>query len=279
MAVTSASTWETLAPRLGLTYALGESRQTLLRASYSRFADQLGTANSIATNPLYASTYVYFYYDDKNHNGKADPSEVITQGGPLFVSGNWDPRNGGLLVSNQFDPDFSAPITDELLLGVEHALRPEFVLGLNLTYRKYTNLVETERLVFDGDAYSASNLDKRGRVHTANDYRTKVVTATLPSGEKRSVTVYELKPGITTRNGFDDTNGDREQEYLGASLTFNKRLSIRWMLRGNVSWQDWSWNVPNSESRTPPRSSASATTATPCFRARAPAPAPRAAST
>jgi hypothetical protein len=163
------------------------------------------------------------------------------------VSGNYDPRNGGLLVSNQFDPDFTAPVTDELLLGVEHALRPEFVLGLNLTYRMYTDLVETERLVFDGDAYALSNLDKRGRVHTRNDYRTKEVTATLPSGEKRTVTVWELKPGVTTRNGFFYTNGDREQEYLGASLTFNKRLSNRWMLRGNVSWQDWTWNVPDSE--------------------------------
>jgi len=240
-------TWDTIVPRLGLTYALGESRQTLLRASYSRFADQLGTGNSVATNPLYASSYVYFYYNDTNHNGKAEPNEVITQGGPLFVSGNWDQRNGGLLNSNQFDPDFSAPVTDELLLGVEHALRPEFVVGVNLTYRLYTNLVETERLVFDGDAYSASNLDKLGRVHSANDYRTKIVTATLPNGEKRSVTVYELKPGVTTRGGLYYTNGDREQEYLGASLTFNKRLSNRWMLRGNVSWQDWTWNVPNSE--------------------------------
>jgi outer membrane receptor protein involved in Fe transport len=31
--------WKSLTPRLGLTYALGESRQTLLRASYSQFAD------------------------------------------------------------------------------------------------------------------------------------------------------------------------------------------------------------------------------------------------
>ncbi|MFL6197530.1 MAG: hypothetical protein ACJ75H_25305, partial [Thermoanaerobaculia bacterium] len=46
---------------------------------------------------------------------------------------------------------------------------------------------------------------------------------------------------------FFYTNGDREQEYVGASLTFNKRLSNRWMLRGNVSFQDWTWNVPDSE--------------------------------
>jgi carboxypeptidase family protein len=239
--------WKTLSPRLGLTYALGETRQTLLRASYSRFADQLGTGNATPLSPLYAQSYAYFYYNDLNHNNKAEPGEVITAGGPLFLSPNYDPRNGGLLQSNAIDPDFNAPITDELLLGVEHALRPEFVIGLNLTYRQYTDAVETERLVFDGDARSLANLDKVGRPHTRNDYRTKLVTATLPSGEKRTVTVYELKPGITTRNGFLYQNGDREQEFYGASATFNKRLSNRWMFRGNVSWQDWTWKMPDSE--------------------------------
>ena len=63
----------------------------------------------------------------------------------------------------------------------------------------------------------------------------------------RTVTVWELKPGLTSRNGVFIENGDREQDYLGASFTFNKRLANRWMLRGNVSWQDWEWNVPDSE--------------------------------
>ncbi len=60
-------------------------------------------------------------------------------------------------------------------------------------------------------------------------------------------------PGITTRGGIFQTNGDREQEYTGASVTFNKRLANRWMLRGNFSWQDWTWDVPDTENedRTP----------------------------
>jgi hypothetical protein len=240
--------WTSITPRLGLTYALGQSRQTLLRASYSRFADQLGTANGVALNPLYGSSYSYFYYNDLNHDGTAQPNEVLLNGGdPLFVSANFNKKTGGLLLSNGVDPNFDPPVTDEVLLGVEHALRPEFVIGLNVTLRKYSNIVEAERLVFDGDARSDANLGNIGRVHRRSDYQSKQVTATLPNGEKRTVTVYELKPGITTRNGVFYTNGDREQDYRGVSLTFNKRLSNRWMWRGNVSWQDWKWNVPNSE--------------------------------
>src|SRR5262249_45940143 len=61
--------WTSLTPRLGLTYALGAERKTLLRASYSRFADQLGGGNANFLNPLYPPAYVYFDYDDKNGNG------------------------------------------------------------------------------------------------------------------------------------------------------------------------------------------------------------------
>jgi hypothetical protein len=239
--------WKSLTPRLGLTYALGESRQTLLRASYSQFADQLGTGNGVAINPLYGATYAYFYYADRNGNGTADPGEVLTGPGPYNASGNFDPRNGGLLVSNGVSSDLDAPITDELLLGVEHALRSEFVVGVNLTYRLISDIIDLERLVFEGDPYSAGNIDQIGRKHTRNDYQPRTTTVTLPNGSTRTVTLFELKPGINSRGGVFTENGDREQEFLGASLIFNKRLANRWMLRGNVSWQDWTWNVPDSE--------------------------------
>src|SRR5205814_1735395 len=40
-------------------------------------------------------------------------------------------------------------------------------------------------------------------------------------------------------------NGAAEQEYKGATLTFTKRLAHRWMLRGNVTWDEWTASVPS----------------------------------
>jgi hypothetical protein len=77
------------------------------------------------------------------------------------------------------------------------------------------------------------------------------ITRTLPDGTTRQVTYYGLRAGVTSRNGAFLENGDREQEYLGASLTFNKRLSNRWMLRGNFTWSNWEWSVPDSELEDP----------------------------
>jgi hypothetical protein len=69
-----------------------------------------------------------------------------------------------------------------------------------------------------------------------------LVTVTAPDGHTYTVRYYELRPGLTTRNGFYLTNGQREQEFKGASIT-------PWMLHGNVSY--WKWKIPAIENQYP----------------------------
>jgi hypothetical protein len=243
-------TWTDITPRLGLTYALGAEHKTLLRASFSRFADQLGTANAGFLNPLGGLGYRYFY--TTNAGGPSlEPGEL--GGEVLPPSGNVNPVDFGILQSNAVDPNLTAPLTDELLLGVEHALLPEFVVGLNLNYRKIHNSLEAERLVFDTDnPYAAGFLNSTGRAHRRSDYEMHTSAPIVaPDGHTYTVNYWELREGVSTRNGFLLTNGDRDQNFKGASLTFNKRLANRWMMRGNVSWQDWKWDIPDSENEDP----------------------------
>ncbi|MFP5285173.1 MAG: hypothetical protein ACLGI9_05490, partial [Thermoanaerobaculia bacterium] len=166
--------------------------------------------------------------------------------------GNLNPFTLLPLQSNAVDSDLNAPITDELLFGIEHALRPEFVVGLNLNWRRSTDLLEGELLVFDStDAFSEENVNHTGRPHRRDDYVRNTVSGTTPDGRPYTVEYWELRPGVTTRNGFLLENGDREQEFRGASLVFNKRLANRWMTRGNLTWQDWTWDIPDSENEDP----------------------------
>lgn len=278
--------WTDITPRIGLTYALGAERKTLLRASYSRFADQLGQGTAGWLNTV-GGSYAYFYSNDPG-NANIPLGNVDTATGVLFYSGNVNPFTGGLLQSDALDPDVEAPLTDELLLGVEHALLPEFVVGLNLTYRQLTNLLESELLVFDEGfnntncasfgvgcaSFSAANMNNTGRVHRRSDYRQVTAPATRnvvvcanadcsattvqaiplvnPDGSPYTLTYWVLNNNVSTRGGGFLENGDREQEYIGASLVFNKRLANRWMLRGNFSWSDWEWSkVPDSELENP----------------------------
>ncbi len=255
--------WESLVPRLGLTYALGTERKTLLRASYSQYSDQLATGNLAWSNPLGLQSYAYFYGQTRGVGNTRLPNRSdLTLG---YFSPNVNEANGRLLVSNAVDPNLDAPLTDELLFSVEHALLPEFVVGLNLTFRKITDLLEQERLVFDCPtaddcSRTAANKAGVGRKHVRSDYvpvavtpRTGAAGRVLPDGTPYQLQVWQLRPGVSTRNGFLLENGDREQDYQGASITFNKRLSNRWMFRGNFTYSDWTWSSPESENEDPTR--------------------------
>src|SRR5262249_13182535 len=166
--------WKSITPRLGITYALGAEHKTLLRASFSQFADQLANGVVGQLNPLAAQSYAYFYYLPVSGAPQMDPARVA--GSPNYFSGNVNPFTGGLLQSNAVDRNLKAPTTNELLLSVEHALLPEFVVGVNFTYRKVTDILEFERLVFDCPgtrtdcAYDANVINSVGRKHLRSDY-------------------------------------------------------------------------------------------------------------
>ncbi|HEX7182864.1 MAG TPA: TonB-dependent receptor [Thermoanaerobaculia bacterium] len=242
--------WEDLVPRLGLTYALGAQRKTLVRASYSRYADQLGAIYAAWTNPLTFQQYRRFY--SSNLGGLTlEPDDLIEELWPPTAGIN--PHTLEPLVSNAVDPGLDAPLTDELLLGVQHALRPDLMLGLHLSYRRFTRLIETERLVFDAeDPFAPELLGSLGRLHRRDDYVPVARSSTVaPDGRTYTVEVWGLRDGITSRGGRFLENGDRGQNYKGAFLTLDKRLANRWLARGHVAWQDWRWDIPDSENEDP----------------------------
>ena len=227
--------YESFLPRLGLTYALGAERKTLLRANYSRFAEQLPQGWIAGINPV-GNSIIGGEFIDTNGNGIFDGSEAGSFT-PTFTS-NFDPDNPTSLSStNRVDAGLDPTVTDEINLGVDHSLLPEFVVGAGFTYRLITDLPELQELVTDASGAV--------RVAQRNDYVRE--TRTVGNGPDRGTFEYfVLRPGVSNAGGTFLTNGDREQEYLGVNLTFTKRLANRWMARGNFVWSDWTWNVPDS---------------------------------
>src|SRR5262249_20150350 len=72
-----------ISPRIGITYALGPQRTTLLRASYARFADQLGTSQVAVSNPLGIVNIAQYAW-----NGNCGGTPCPTDGTGIITAGD-----------------------------------------------------------------------------------------------------------------------------------------------------------------------------------------------
>lgn len=201
----------TLSPRLGLNWTLGEERQAVLRASLSRFASRLGTGPAFRLHPNAFAT-AYF---------QRQPAGDLL---PWYTAG----------TGNAVDPGLAPEITDELLLGGEHALSSDLLFGLRATWRRTAGVLEERLLVRDAS----------GRVFTATaeDWvPAGRLIGTLPDGALYDVPVFDLRPGLALAGGTRLVNGDRERDFRSLSLTWQKRSWDSWSTRGHITWSDTAW--------------------------------------
>jgi hypothetical protein len=229
--------WKTVSPRIGLTYALGADRKTLLRAGYNRYVNQIGSTVS-ALSPLGAYSYFSFIGDDKNGDKSVQRNELLKQIG--FY--NIDPSNPASTVSTtRADYGMKPPHSDEFILGFERELMTDFSIGVNYSYRKYHDLLYTvgEHTQGKGDYYTSAD-------YVALPTKTQGTYPIYdPSGTK---VLYTVVAPVQTIYGAP--NGEPQffvlknrpnysQTFSGLEFTATKRLSHKWMLRGNFSWNDW----------------------------------------
>ncbi len=227
--------WETVVPRVGVTYALGDERNTLLRGSFSRYAEQLSQGLGSRVNPVGGYAYVSYYFIDSNSNLVLDDGERGSLYYPYYY--NFDPNNPTALSTvNQTDPDLDPYMTDELTFGVEHGFSSDLIIGATLTLRQITDLPESRLLVEDSSGAI--------RVATAADWELAgEVSGILPDGRTASAPYYTLRDNVSNTGGRFYTNGGREQEYVGLSFNMTKRLSNQWRLAGHFTINDWDWDV------------------------------------
>jgi hypothetical protein len=233
--------WSSLSPRLGLTYALGEERRTLLRGSFSQFPAALGLSPITRVNPVSGQwAWIVFIDSPSGYQGFYDEGELYSVGGGFL---GFDPANPtSLSTSNINDPDMDPALTRELILGVEHSFLPELVAGLKLTWRNRTGISDEQPLFRSNATGEITTLPESEYIPD------RVVSGLLPDGSPYEVPTWAANPvQWSSTGGKLLTDGDREVDYFGTSITMTKRLSNQWMMRGFVNYNfDESWNVPTS---------------------------------
>jgi Carboxypeptidase regulatory-like domain/TonB-dependent Receptor Plug Domain len=220
-------TWKDFSPRANVTVALDQSRKTVLRASYARYAGQLFPNDVTTANPVGGySTFLAYRWNDRNHDHFVSKDEVLLNEGVLYYN-NVDPAHPAATTSpNKIDPNYHASKDNEAILGLDREVAANFSVGAAYTWRKVTDVSSWfPRIGLTSADYTAN------APVTQNGYTAQTFS---PNPAKIAAT----NSGRILTNRPDYSTG-----YSGLELTMVKRMSNKWFARGAFSLMDWKENV------------------------------------
>ncbi|MBN1272760.1 MAG: hypothetical protein JXB26_10875, partial [Candidatus Aminicenantes bacterium] len=250
--------WKVFSPRIGLTWDATGDGKTIAKLSFATYGDFMGTS-SYGQMPGGASGRLYFWYLDNNSNGTIDVTELywydryhgdytifpVFDGGGNLMPGAVD--KGYYYGYRYFDPDNPSALTDplytmdttygsgrtmEIMFTLEREIFTDFAVQLNATYRKYDKFTWTLDYYIDTDEIENQDMYESAGLPPAN------VPGMGSTKDAASHEWYNLKSEYgAASNYWLEAIPERYRDYIGIDLVFNKRLSNKWMLNGNFTWQ------------------------------------------
>ncbi|MFQ6083574.1 MAG: carboxypeptidase regulatory-like domain-containing protein [Candidatus Aminicenantia bacterium] len=223
--------WADFSPRVGFTYDITGDGKTLIRGSFARYADQLSSWQAyLENNSAYGE--IDYAWHDTNGDDEVQAGELIDV---WWVSSTVDLANPGVNPS-KIDPDISAPITWEGLIGFEREVLPDFSLGANFIYRYYENFtwfpindLTSDDYVLVPAGVNNAGLEDRydGNYYEADYYQ---LTTMRPAGN------------------FWTNRPDYNQKFWGVEITATKRLSNKWLMNASFNYNDHRQYLPTKAS-------------------------------
>jgi hypothetical protein len=216
--------WNNLTPRVGFTYAIDDTRKTVVRGSYAMFASQLGGDEAKFVSPIQYS-YAYYNAVDQNADGIAQIGEILFNQGLQGYSG-FDPTDPARLSTvNSVDRNVRAPFTHELVFGIDREIVPSFGVSASFTWRRMLDLL----------------WDPPTGVKSSDYIQTGTLSGTIDPLGAFNVPLYALRAAaVPPGGGQTETNRKGyHQRYWGIELSAVKRLSSKWMARFGFSTNDW----------------------------------------
>ncbi|MFB3854369.1 MAG: carboxypeptidase regulatory-like domain-containing protein [Vicinamibacterales bacterium] len=231
-------TWNTVHPRLGVTYALDESRKTILRANFSRYAGQLDASIVGWSNPSASVGFVEYPWTDLNSDNFVQPEEVVLSQGFLQPGGGFNPDDPTSVVSaDVIDPNLEAPVSTGVVVGIDRELMPNLGLQVNYSYGRSRNHVN---LTGASDPFGQTFIPWIG-VGPGDYLPGPLATGVLPDGSPYSIPTFIPDEAVVAANG----NGRLLTNYQGYYTTYHglelsvvKRMSNRWMMRAGVAYNN-----------------------------------------
>ncbi|GMV22164.1 MAG: hypothetical protein AMXMBFR57_21130 [Acidimicrobiia bacterium] len=213
--------WNSLTPRVGVTYAMDEDRKTIARASYASFASQMnaGQGGFFSTVGSFRGVYIYDVRD-LNGNGTVDAAEIAGRGADNWYGFNINnPSN--VSTPNHVVGDYSTPMTHEIILGLDREVASNIGLSASYTFRHFNN--------FNWRPVEGLRSDDYVQRGTFTGSLSPVGSFSVPYYGVASLPADRTRTEYVNREGYT-------QRYNGLELSLTKRMSNRWMGRFGFSW-------------------------------------------
>jgi hypothetical protein len=216
-------------PRLGATYDLTGNGRNVVKFNFSRYVSQLGSGGMGATyNPVKVMELDYPWFD-LNHDGFVQANEIMIAPGKtntkgyLYATSGYDPANpSALTTTGTIDPNISAPVTSEVIVGFDKQIGPDFAVSASYIYRKYTNFTWSPRVGITSADYSSGTYTANCSAYPSSA-RCPTVTYFQPNAQLPVATIMTNEP-------------DYYRAYKGVELAARKRFTKNWMANVGFTW-------------------------------------------
>ena len=196
--------------RLGMAYDLLGHGRTAIKASHSRYAQQVGINRVTLVHPFQFSNGSRVW-TDRNNDRVPQSDELGSFSGFPEITNRYADADG---------PDW--PYSDELTLGVEHQVFKDVRAGVVYFHRTNRKLVGFRNVRAPASAYTPITIGIPGE----------------PTGPGGQVTFYNLSPNVFGQAFIDnvyDNDPVLDQDYDGVEMTLTKRFSGRWQLMAGLT--------------------------------------------
>lgn len=220
-------TWNSIGPRIGVTYDVAGDGRTVVKASYGLFWHNPGPGVSADANPNQNNKSVTYDWNDRNGDRRYQLGEEI--GAPTATT---------LAGTVQLDPDLKQPYSHDATVYVERQIAPTLGARVGFVFKSEDDLIESFNIGRPVSAYTLPyafvDNGPDGRSGTADD--STLTLYALPSSRAAEFPVNNLVTNV----------GDNSR-HKTIEASMSKRLSNRWSLQagGSHTWSSQFFQVNN----------------------------------
>lgn len=225
--------WNSLSPRLGLSFDVFGNSKTIFFTTFSRYSDSLSLTHSFSLTSFSPGNSHQFYWFDENSDKQVDSGDTFALYPDNYL------QYGEEYNKECLDSDIKAPFTDEFTIGIKNEILNNFQIRVNYIYKKDHNIPENV-------LYSPESSNYWYTLEQAPESWWIPFNTIVPGTEdypNKNMTVYF--PSAESPYPFDRFTNVPEltRKYQALELVIKKRMAHNWQLTGSLVYSSLTGNI------------------------------------